>query len=161
MTVAQRVQFAMKGGSEARRTLIRDNNKVVQRAVLQSPRLTDRKSKPSLRWPASPMRFFASSPVTAISQELRRCPQPHQQSQGASRRHHAHATHAHAVDLKRLPPTRTFPKLSAPRPSSSSAPAQILENKTFCIRRFAAAHPRRLGAGRQLGVLQMNPVASW
>src|SRR5437879_12999810 len=41
MTVAQRVQFAMKGGSEARRTLIRDTNKVVQRAVLQSPRLTD------------------------------------------------------------------------------------------------------------------------
>jgi hypothetical protein len=41
MTVAQRVQFAMKGGAEARRTLIRDSNKVVQRAVLQSPRLTD------------------------------------------------------------------------------------------------------------------------
>jgi len=41
MTVSQRVKFAMIGGSEARRTLIRDNNKVVQRAVLQSPRLTD------------------------------------------------------------------------------------------------------------------------
>lgn len=41
MTVSQRVQFAMKGGSDARRTLIRDGNKVVQRAVLQSPRLTD------------------------------------------------------------------------------------------------------------------------
>jgi hypothetical protein len=41
MTVSQRVQYAMKGGSEARRTLIRDTNKVVQRAVLQSPRLTD------------------------------------------------------------------------------------------------------------------------
>ena len=41
MTVAQRVQFAIKGGPEARRTLIRDSNKVVQRAVLQSPRLTD------------------------------------------------------------------------------------------------------------------------
>jgi hypothetical protein len=41
MTVAQRVQFAIKGGSEARRTLIRDSNKVVQRAVLQSPRLTE------------------------------------------------------------------------------------------------------------------------
>jgi hypothetical protein len=41
MTVAQRVQFAMKGGPDARRTLIRDANKVVQRAVLQSPRLTD------------------------------------------------------------------------------------------------------------------------
>lgn len=41
MTVAERVQFAIKGASEARRTLIRDSNKVVQRAVLQSPRLTD------------------------------------------------------------------------------------------------------------------------
>ena len=41
MNVAQRVQFAIKGGAEARRTLIRDSNKVVQRAVLQSPRLTD------------------------------------------------------------------------------------------------------------------------
>ena len=40
-TQLQRVQFAVKGGSEARRTLIRDSNKVVQRAVLQSPRLTD------------------------------------------------------------------------------------------------------------------------
>jgi hypothetical protein len=41
MTVAERVQFAIKGGAEARRTLIRDANKVVQRSVLQSPRLTD------------------------------------------------------------------------------------------------------------------------
>jgi hypothetical protein len=41
MTVAERVQYAIKGGSEARRTLIRDANKVVQRAVLQSPKLTD------------------------------------------------------------------------------------------------------------------------
>ena len=41
MTVAQRVQYAIKGGSDARRTLIRDANKVVQRAVLQSPRLMD------------------------------------------------------------------------------------------------------------------------
>jgi hypothetical protein len=41
MTVSERVQFAIKGGSEARRALIRDPNKVVQRAVLQSPRLTD------------------------------------------------------------------------------------------------------------------------
>jgi hypothetical protein len=41
MTVSQRVKFAMMGGSEARRTLVRDTNKVVQRAVLQSPRLTD------------------------------------------------------------------------------------------------------------------------
>jgi len=41
MTVAQRVKFAMKGGAEARRVLVRDTNKVVQRAVLQSPRLSD------------------------------------------------------------------------------------------------------------------------
>jgi hypothetical protein len=42
MTVSQRVQMALKGGSGERRSLIRDSNKVVQRAVLQSPRLTDR-----------------------------------------------------------------------------------------------------------------------
>jgi hypothetical protein len=41
MTVAQRVKFAMKGAADARRVLIRDTNKVVQRAVLQSPRLSD------------------------------------------------------------------------------------------------------------------------
>lgn len=42
MTVPQRVQLALKGGGEERRILIRDNSKVVQRAVLQSPRLTER-----------------------------------------------------------------------------------------------------------------------
>jgi len=41
MNVAERVKFAVRGGAEARRTLIRDSNKVVQRAVLQSPKLTD------------------------------------------------------------------------------------------------------------------------
>jgi hypothetical protein len=41
MTVSQRVQFAMRGAADARRTLIRDGSKVVQRAVLQSPRLTE------------------------------------------------------------------------------------------------------------------------
>jgi hypothetical protein len=41
MNVAERVKFAVRGGGEVRRTLIRDSNKVVQRAVLQSPKLTD------------------------------------------------------------------------------------------------------------------------
>ena len=41
MTVAKRVKFALMGAADARRVLIRDTNKVVQRAVLQSPRLTD------------------------------------------------------------------------------------------------------------------------
>lgn len=41
MSVSQRVQSALKGDSGERRTLIRDANKVVQRAVLQSPRLTE------------------------------------------------------------------------------------------------------------------------
>jgi hypothetical protein len=59
MTVAQRVQFAIKGGSEARRTLIRDSNKVVQRAVLQSPRLTDQE-----------VEAFAS--MTALTDEILR-----------------------------------------------------------------------------------------
>ncbi|HVS74077.1 MAG TPA: hypothetical protein VHE23_01530 [Candidatus Acidoferrales bacterium] len=42
MTVSQRVQLALKGSSEERSSLIRDASRVVQRAVLQSPRLTDR-----------------------------------------------------------------------------------------------------------------------
>ncbi len=42
MNVVERVQMAMKGTREARSALIRDSCKVVQRAVLQSPQLTDR-----------------------------------------------------------------------------------------------------------------------
>jgi hypothetical protein len=41
MNVVQRIQLAVKGGREERMLLIRDPNKIVQRAVLQSPRLTD------------------------------------------------------------------------------------------------------------------------
>jgi hypothetical protein len=59
MSVSERVQYAIKGGSEARRTLIRDSNKVVQRAVLQSPRLTDQE-----------VEAFAS--MTSLSDEVLR-----------------------------------------------------------------------------------------
>jgi hypothetical protein len=41
MRVVERVQLAIKGGREDRMALIRDSNKMVQRAVLQSPRITD------------------------------------------------------------------------------------------------------------------------
>ncbi len=41
MTVVERVQLALKGNREERMALIRDPNKMVQRAVLQSPRLTE------------------------------------------------------------------------------------------------------------------------
>jgi hypothetical protein len=41
MTVVQRLTLALKGGRSERSLLIRDNNKLVQRCVLQSPRLTD------------------------------------------------------------------------------------------------------------------------
>jgi len=41
MNIVQRIQLAVKGGREERMLLIRDPNKIVQRAVLQSPRLTD------------------------------------------------------------------------------------------------------------------------
>jgi len=41
MTVVERIQLALKGGREERMLLIRDPNRIVQRAVLQSPRLTD------------------------------------------------------------------------------------------------------------------------
>jgi hypothetical protein len=42
MRVVERVQLALKGNREERVALIRDPCKVVQRAVLQSPRITDR-----------------------------------------------------------------------------------------------------------------------
>jgi hypothetical protein len=42
MRVVERVQLALKGNREERLALIRDPCKVVQRAVLQSPRLSDR-----------------------------------------------------------------------------------------------------------------------
>jgi hypothetical protein len=41
MTVVQRLTMALKGGRSERLALIRDPNKLVQRCVLQSPRLTD------------------------------------------------------------------------------------------------------------------------
>ena len=41
MTVVERIQLALKGSREERMALIRDPNKMVQRAVLQSPRLTE------------------------------------------------------------------------------------------------------------------------
>jgi hypothetical protein len=41
MNVVQRIQLAVKGGREERMLLIRDPNKIVQRGVLQSPRLTE------------------------------------------------------------------------------------------------------------------------
>jgi hypothetical protein len=41
MTVVQRLTLALKGGKEERMLLIRDPNKLVQKSVLQSPRLTD------------------------------------------------------------------------------------------------------------------------
>lgn len=41
MSMAERVQYAVKGEKEARLILIRDPSKVVYRAVLQSPKLSD------------------------------------------------------------------------------------------------------------------------
>jgi hypothetical protein len=41
MNVVQRLTLALKGGKSERMLLIRDTNKLVQRCVLQSPRVTD------------------------------------------------------------------------------------------------------------------------
>src|ERR1700685_1267656 len=41
MNIVQRIQLAVKGGGEESVLLIRDPHKIVQRGVLQSPRLTD------------------------------------------------------------------------------------------------------------------------
>jgi hypothetical protein len=59
MGVVQRLTLALKGGRTERMMLIRDPNKLVQRSVLQSPRLTD-----------SEVEFFAS--MTNLSAEVLR-----------------------------------------------------------------------------------------
>jgi hypothetical protein len=41
MTVAEKIQLALKGGREARALLIKDPNKLVARSVLASPKVTD------------------------------------------------------------------------------------------------------------------------
>ena len=41
MTAAEKIALALKGNQEERLVLIRDSNKVVARAVLQSPKITD------------------------------------------------------------------------------------------------------------------------
>ena len=41
MSVAQRVQLAMKGTREERAILVRDNNRLVGTAVLSSPKITE------------------------------------------------------------------------------------------------------------------------
>jgi hypothetical protein len=59
MRVVERVQLALKGGREERILLIKDPCKVVQRAVLQSPRITDQE-----------VESFAS--MTVLSEEVLR-----------------------------------------------------------------------------------------
>ncbi len=41
MTVAERISLALKGDKEARALLIKDSNKIIQLAVIGSPRLTE------------------------------------------------------------------------------------------------------------------------
>lgn len=41
MTVGQRIKLALKGNRDARMILVRDTNRLIQRFVLQNPRITD------------------------------------------------------------------------------------------------------------------------
>lgn len=41
MTVAQKIEFSRRAGKEARSILLRDPSKVVQMAVIQSPKITE------------------------------------------------------------------------------------------------------------------------
>ncbi len=59
MRVVEKVQLALKGGKDERTLLIRDSNRMVQRAVLQSPRITEQE-----------VESIAS--MTAISDEILR-----------------------------------------------------------------------------------------
>jgi hypothetical protein len=59
MSVTQRMQLAFKGGREERMALIRDSARLVQRAVMQSPKLTERE-----------VEGFAS--ITSLTEEVLR-----------------------------------------------------------------------------------------
>ena len=59
MSVTQRMQLAFKGGREERMMLIRDSARLVQRAVMQSPKLTERE-----------VEGFAS--ITSLTEEVLR-----------------------------------------------------------------------------------------
>jgi len=59
MKVVERIKLALTGNREERMTLIRDPNKLVQRAVLQSPKLTDQE-----------VEAFAS--MTSLNEEILR-----------------------------------------------------------------------------------------
>ncbi len=73
MSVPQRVQLALKGSRDERLLLIRDSNKVVQRAVVTSPRVTDNDieliaamrnvSDEVLRMIAGSRRYMQSMPI--------------------------------------------------------------------------------------------------
>ncbi len=41
MTIAQKIEFSRRAGKEARAMLLRDPNKVVQMAAIQSPKITE------------------------------------------------------------------------------------------------------------------------
>ena len=87
MNVVQRLTLALKGGKSERMLLIKDPNKLVQRCVLQSPRLTD-----------SEVEAFAS--MTNLTGEILRAismtrifmknysdrAEPHQQPEDSARR---------------------------------------------------------------------------
>src|SRR5260370_39353587 len=59
--------------------------------------------------------------------------------------------------LSASPPTKTFRKLSAPRPSSSSAPGRTSRNKNFELDDSLRLIRIRLGASRELRMQQMKP----
>jgi len=59
MSVTERMQLAFKGGREERMALIRDSARLVQRAVMQSPKLTERE-----------VEGFAS--ITSLTEEVLR-----------------------------------------------------------------------------------------
>jgi hypothetical protein len=79
MRVIERVQLALKGNREERIALIRDPCKVVQRAVLQSPRITDREvesfaANRKFRRNYAVTRNLATNPKTPLDVSLRLLP---------------------------------------------------------------------------------------
>lgn len=84
MRMSERIQLALKGGREERGLLIRDSSKMVQRAVLKSPRLTEQEvesfagmtslSEDVLRGIAANRNFIKSYTIMRILTFNPKCP---------------------------------------------------------------------------------------
>ena len=146
MNIVQRIQLAVKGGREERMLLIRDPNKIVQRGVLQSPRLTDLE-----------MENFAA--MTNVSQEVLRThfeePRIFMKSYMVAKNLTKNPKSPLDVSLHLLP--RLTPTDLKQLAANKNVPETLRSSARNCMRQRNAARPPQF---RVSGDPQMNAMTS-